>query len=171
MTMLIGIEAERHDVIEVVPRSNGTEWDCAEIREGVVYSASSENVTVYCSREEKFRVSSSVWIGTDDVEPGSGVRVWGATNPVNNRFEVSKAEPIPRPQHRDIGHFNGHLSRKAKGFGFVNDVFVPASLVSTAAPELENAGVVAVRRFDATKQRYGWRAVALVAADQVSTWP
>ncbi len=70
--------------------------------------------------------------------------------------------------------FRGKLQKNAKGFGFVEDVFIPerlltnystaAQLAGTAA-QLAGKGVLlagtAVRRYDQKKARWGWSAIEL----------
>jgi hypothetical protein len=161
VNLLIGIEGSRRDVLEVLPRPDGSEWDCMETREGVISlrPANGDSITVYCDRDREMRVAEPSARKAMDL--GAGVRVWGVTNPASGRFEVHKIESTAVPQHADIGLFTGRLSRTNKGFGFVGDVFVPAPLVELVPQDALDCAVVAVMKFDKTKQRYSWRAVAI----------
>lgn len=161
--LLIGIEAQRRDVLEAHLRVDGSQWDCMETRDGVVfgYPPGNEIVTVYCGREQELRVPLTVWRDQAKPHPGSGVRVWGAINPVNDRFEVYNAESASMPQNTDIATMKGSLRRHAKGFGFVGDVFVPAPLLATIQQNGQELSVIAVQTFDKSKQQYGWRAIAI----------
>jgi len=161
--LLIGIEDQRRDVLEVHPRPDGSQWDCTESGEGVIsqQSKDGDSIKVYCGRDREAWVPLSSWPGPADPAPGNGVRAWGVTNPASGRFEVHRVEPAPVPQHADIGIFRGVLRRTSKGFGFVDDVFVPAPLLDTAPQNDVECAVVAVQSFDKTKQRHSWRAVAI----------
>jgi tetratricopeptide (TPR) repeat protein len=163
--LLLGIEGDRQDVLEILPRSHGKDWDCTAIKEGVIarLSTNGEGITVYCSREEEHRFPAKSWIGTTSPAPGIGARAWGATNPVNGHFEASRIEPVPVPENGDIRVFSGQLTRTTKGFGFVDEVFVPPPLVESSPPEARDVAVVAIMAFDKTKARHSWRAVAISA--------
>lgn len=163
--LLLGIEGDRQDVLEILPRPNGKDWDCTAIKEGVIagLSANGEGITVYCSREEEYRFPVKSWIGTTSPAPGVGARAWGATNPVNGHFEAGRIEPVALPENGDIRVFSGRLTRTTKGFGFVDEVFVPPPLVESSPPAAHDVAVVAIMAFDKTKARHSWRAVAVSA--------
>ena len=163
VTLLVGIEAQRRDVLEVLPRPDGVHWDCAEANEGVISwrSADGTSITAYCGREREIRFPLAACPVLSAAALGSGVRVRGATNPSNDRFEAYCIELALVPQHADIGVFRGALRRASKGFGFIEDVFVPASLLEAGLQATQEYEVVAVQSFDKSKERYGWRAVAI----------
>ena len=163
VTLLVGIEAQRRDVLEVLPRSGGGLWDCTETRRGVVawLPADGANIAVYCGRDLELRVPAACNPMLADIALGAGVTVSGAINPANERFEVSWIELAPVPEHADIGVFSGELRRNGKGFGFIEGVFVPAPLIGPGLQDVLNYTVVAVQAFDKKKERYSWRAVAV----------
>ena len=163
--LLLGIEGNRQDVLEVLARSDGSEWDCTEIKEGVVAGlhANGEGIFVYCSREEEYRFPAKSWIGTMSPVPGTGARAWGASNPLNGHFEAGRIEAAPLRESSDIRVFTGRLTRTTKGFGFVDEVFVSPPLVESAPPAARDVAVVAIMAFDKSKARHSWRAVAISA--------
>lgn len=162
--LLIGIENQRRDVLEVLPRPDGNQWDCMERVEGVIsqWSTDGDSFKVYCSRDREGWASLASWSGPAELPAlGTGVYAWGATNPQSGRFDMHRVESAPVPHHADIGVFRGNLRRADKGFGFVEDVFVPPHLLEAAPHNVLEYAVVAVQSFDKSKQRHGWRAVAI----------
>ncbi|MFN8468820.1 MAG: hypothetical protein U0X20_24895 [Caldilineaceae bacterium] len=163
VSLLIGIEGQRTDILDVLPRADGTAWDCTTSREGVIsWCAGADSfMKVYCARDDELRVPLKVWLDSAQPAPGKGVRLHGALNPANSRFDVACAQPIDRPIAADIGLFQGQLQRKDSGIGFVNNVFVPLYLLDEQIQNGAECEVVAVQSFDNKKQVHNWRAVAL----------
>jgi hypothetical protein len=163
VTLLIGTEGERREVLEVTSRPDGTSWDCLEQHTGVITYRPNEGdrFKVYCSRNLDAWVPLSAWSESTAPVLGKGVCFWGATNAKNDRFEVSRAEPTHVSVSEDIDCFYGPLRRSEKGYGFVDNVYVPQELVETVPPDATECTVVAIQSFDKTKNKYSWRAVAI----------
>lgn len=163
VTLLIGIEAQRKDILDVLPRPDGSQWDCTVCKEGVVVWSNNQDgyFKVYCTRDDEIRAPISMWFGATAPLPGAGVRLQGATNPLRERFEVAHAELIPLPTMASAGEFTGRLRCTSSGFGFINDVFVPQELIDETIQEDTEYHVIAVQSYDKKKDRYGWRAVSI----------
>ena len=69
----------------------------------------------------------------------------------------TRPTPRPEPGPSTTRDFDGILRVQDRGFGFVNDVFVPARLISqnnwTAGQRLQGT---AISHFDQTKGKEGW---------------
>jgi hypothetical protein len=163
VSLLIGVEGQRMDVLDVLPRTEGTAWDYTTTRNGVISRSADTDgfMKVYCARDDELRVPFKVWLDSAEPTPGTGVRVHGALNPTNNRFDVAYAEPIELPKTADISLFQGQLQRRDNGIGFVSNVFVPPVLLDDHLQNGAECEVVAVQAFDKKKQVHNWRAVAL----------
>lgn len=161
----IGIDADRTEVLDVLERSDGVPWDCTDSKEGVIYQFKDnrDSMLVYSNRDDTFRVYQDSWGESAAPVEGMGVRVFGALNPVTERFDVACLTPTALPNHPDIRRFAGELRPSERGFGFVDDVFVPPPLVATIPVTVRDCEGVAVMDFDKSKQKYGWRAVSIGA--------
>jgi hypothetical protein len=49
---------------------------------------------------------------------------------------------------------------RSKGFGFVDDIFVPPSLISTKN-DGDEVTVIAIYAFNKAKEKYGWKAISI----------
>jgi tetratricopeptide (TPR) repeat protein len=161
--VVLGVEGDRRDILEVHPRPEGTRWDRAAVMEGVIsrHSPESDRFTLYCGKGVEVLVPVGCWPAAADVAVGNGARIWGATNPVNGRFEVCGAEPASLPQHPDIRVFEGVLKTSRKGDGFVDGVFIPGRLLDVRPDNVSGYSGVAVRSFDKAKQRESWLAIVV----------
>lgn len=170
VSLLIGRDGERREIVSIETRPDGSEWDCLDVRDGVAVwvRPSDGSIKVYISYEEEFFIGSEFWASTAPPSAGDGVRVWGATNPTNDRFEIFRADAAMLPQHNDIYPFYGPLRRHPKGFGFVEDVMVPETLLAGVGQEITEISGVAVASLDKKKGAKGWRAICLDDALGVS---
>lgn len=75
-------------------------------------------------------------------------------------FNVARRE-LPE---KDVRRINGQLGRYPKGFGFVEDAFVPSHIVKFIDPSVEEVVALAVYAKNPAKGEYGWRVIELSAA-------
>ena len=62
-----------------------------------------------------------------------------------------------------VKNTRGHLKiPSGKNFGFVNDVFVPPTLMEQKATEKQDVKVVAIKSYDKAQKRWGWRAIKIM---------
>ena len=94
---------------------------------------------------------------------GDGVRCGFARNPKNNRVDVFNVERRELPE-KDVRRINGPLRRNPKGFGFVEDAFVPPQIVESIDPSIDQVVAQAVYAKNPAKGEYGWRIIELNAA-------
>lgn len=161
--LLIGAEGDRQDVLEILSRPDGKDWDCVALKEGVIkrLSANGDGITLFCSRDEEHRFPAKSWVGTPRPAPGDGARAWGTTNPLRGTFDAVRIEWATLPEKGDIRKFSGRLTRNPKGFGFVAGVFIPPHLVELCPPEPQDVSVIAIMDYDKSKKRHNWCAVAV----------
>jgi hypothetical protein len=68
--------------------------------------------------------------------------------------------PCDKTEVPDVSFFEGSLSIAPKGFGFVEDTFVPPSIIGNISTE-SHVSVQRVMSWDKTKARYSWKAIRL----------
>lgn len=93
---------------------------------------------------------------------GDGVQFGFTRNPKNNRMDLFNVERRELPE-KDLRRIKGQLRRNPKGFGFVEDVFVPSSIVESIDSSIDEVAVLAIYAKNPAKGEYGWRAVELNA--------
>jgi len=81
-------------------------------------------------------------------------------NDVKNHYKVYTCEPINGVERGLVKEFSGTVSIKQNGFGFVGDVFVPASMLKGVEDGLTLSGK-AIPSYDEKKDRWGWAALRL----------
>lgn len=78
-------------------------------------------------------------------------------NDFKNHYKVYTCEPINGVERGLVKEFSGTVSIKQNGFGFVGDVFVPASMLKGVEDGLTLSGK-AIPSYDEKKDRWGWAA-------------
>ncbi len=73
---------------------------------------------------------------------------------------VITAEPCNAIAMNDVGSEQGEIRVAEKGFGFVNDIFIPPNLV-TEGIDGQIVNVIKILNFDKTKNKLGWKAITL----------
>lgn len=73
---------------------------------------------------------------------------------------VIEAKPCEQVDLDDVSYLEGVLSIKDKGFGFVEDTFVPSLLIEKEM-DGQSVGVLRVLSYDKSKGKHGWKALKL----------
>ncbi|MGC9462348.1 DUF7017 domain-containing protein [Vibrio genomosp. F10] len=74
--------------------------------------------------------------------------------------EVVASVPCKEVIIEDVSHVEGQLRVAPKGFGFIEDTFVPAFVIGDI-PEQTNVKALRVMTWDKVKSRYSWKAIKL----------
>lgn len=73
---------------------------------------------------------------------------------------IIAAEPCDAEKMDDVGHIEGVLNIKEKGFGFVEDTYIPKDLINKDM-DGHKVRIVRILSFDKTKNRHSWKALKL----------
>ncbi len=110
----------------------------------------------YRDQARSYSVRLGLYKSKDQPKPGEYVRLTlGAKDEAVITVEPCNAEVL-----RDVGFEQGEIRVAAKGFGFVNDTFVPPHLIGEGA-DGQLVNIVKIMDFDKTKNKPAWKAIAL----------
>ncbi|GAK20360.1 hypothetical protein JCM19052_847 [Vibrio sp. JCM 19052] len=70
------------------------------------------------------------------------------------------SEPCQDVSIDDVSYIEGELRIAPKGFGFVEDTFIPPFVISDI-PEQSQVKALRVMTWDKVKSRYSWKAIKL----------
>lgn len=133
LTVVIGRQNgdDRQTIVHVSVREDGQQWDSLDLGVGVITrEATAEKSTkvLLLDSGEEVKIDAS---SESPLRIGDGVRCGFARNPKNNRVvDVFNVERRDLPG-KHVRRINGSLCRHPKGFGFVEDAFVPPQLVES----------------------------------------
>ncbi|MEQ8694170.1 MAG: hypothetical protein RIC85_02450 [Gammaproteobacteria bacterium] len=166
VSLLIGSAGENREILEVATRDVGSPWDQLDVLSGVVLpSRKMGKITIYFSKEHTGHWSPSAAESVSEFVPGLGVAARVATNPKTGRLEVYNVVKIDMPDLPDLRRFRGQLRLNDKGFGFVEDVFVPGELLKEVPVDCDAYEGIAVSNWDKKKERYGWCAATISVSE------
>lgn len=162
LTVVIGRQNgdERQTIVHVSVRKDGQPWDSLDTGVGVVTrEATAEKSTkvLILDSGEEVKVDASL---KNPLRIGDGVRCGFARNPKNNRMDIFNVDRRELPE-KDVRRITGPLRRNPKGFGFVEDAFVPPQIVEFIDPSIDEVVAQAVYAKNPAKGEYGWRVVEL----------
>lgn len=155
-------QEQRSTIIEMKPRTGGAEFDCLDSIYGIVDHQNREKglVSIYISEDEFCLLPYPQF---------DSAREWAAGSPVlilctrsEDRLRPYQAKIVKFQETEWITRISGDISIHQKGFGFVNDVFIPPHLARTFEDGRE-VSVVAVRKRNKKTNELGWTAVAPVS--------
>lgn len=165
LTVVIGRQHGdgRQTIVHVQARLEGKQWDCLEPGAGVIAREATADKSM-----KVFVAGSGEECGVDEkpeelLRIGDGIRFGLARNPKNNRLEAFNVERGELPE-KDVKLIRGQLLRNPKGFGFVDDAFVPPPVVESVGSTIENVVAVAVYGKHPKEDKRAWRVIALKVA-------
>lgn len=149
-------------IVHVSARPEGKNWDCLEPGAGVIVRENSNEKPL-----KVFIADTGDELGVESpaakpLRVGDGVRIGIARNPKTNRLDAFNMERGELPD-RDVKRFQGQLRRNPKGFGFVDDAFVPPYIVESVAPDIADVSALAVFGKHPVKGERSWRVIKLDA--------
>lgn len=167
LTVVIGRQDgdTRETILQVASRPEGTPWDCTASGAGLVMRemTADKPMYVYMDRDHDNVPVNDAWVGPQPARLGEGTRFRFAENPKNGRKDLFMVEPGPLPDD-DVKLVRGRLTRNAKGFGFIEDAFVPPHVVATVPANAEDVAALLVYAKHPKTGQYSWRAVKLSTA-------
>ena len=81
-------------------------------------------------------------------------------NAKNNRLEICHLEPSNETKLADTKKITGILKKNERGFGFLEDIFIPPYLLDSQQNG-DCLTVIAVYSFNKAKEKYSWRAITI----------
>lgn len=132
---------------------------------GIVQSihASGKGADIYISKDLSVSARRSAFKDRRLFKPGSYVTM--LCDRGEGKDDVVSITEANTFESEDICSFKGQLRVTNRGFGFVNEIFVLASMAASLPPECEAFGT-AVRSFDKSKQNYGWKAITICVQEK-----
>lgn len=168
--LTLGEDQTTH-VMAIDARPDGEQWDCLQQGSGVVDNLSRDGNRggVYLARDVRAVLMSRAIEDYAALAVGDALQVWCCVNPVrDNRLEVFHIDKLEAlPSHTDIAVLEGELRCHAKGFGFMDDVFVPPQVVD-ASLDGQHISAICVMDYNKSRQEWGWRALRLLATQHTN---
>lgn len=94
------------------------------------------------------------------IKPEVGSYVELSLSQKEGEVEVVASEPCQDVSIDDVSYIEGELRIAPKGFGFVEDTFIPPFVISDI-PEQSQVKALRVMTWDKVKSRYSWKAIKL----------
>ena len=163
LTMGINQTNDNWVVINVESRNAGKKWDCSTKNTMMISSIKEDQneIRLFGSKDLDIKLNKELCESImDSAKLGGTYTAYIATNPKNNRLEVCHIEPAVNQTVSDTKKTHGRLKKNEKGFGFVDDIFVPPFLISTKN-DGDEATVIAIYAFNKAKEKYGWKAISI----------
>lgn len=110
----------------------------------------------YRDHTHSYSVRLGLYKSKDQPKAGDYVRITLAAEDE----AVISAEPCVAEAMDDVGFDEGEIRVAEKGFGFVNDTFVPPYLINEGV-DGRSVKIVKVLDFDKTKNKQAWKAISL----------
>ena len=118
--------------------------------------ASGKGFHAYINRKQSISVRLGLYRSKKPPDPGDYVRLTLSKEDQS----VIVAEPCEPVDLDDVGYQEGTLNVKDKGFGFVEDTYVPKALAQQAM-DGQSVRVLRILDFDKTKKRNSWKALKI----------
>jgi hypothetical protein len=163
VTVILLEDAERPLIVELSRRADGCPFDCLQEVTGIIDHQNREKLlasiyiteTQFCllRYEENPRVAT--WV------PGTAVRIWCTVS--DDRIRAYRAELGDVTDGALIRSVRGAIRIHAKGFGFVDDVFVPPDIAQRYA-DGQDVALIAVWKLNKKRNQMGWAVVGSLHA-------
>lgn len=158
---------DREMICQLEPRAKGTPWDTYPMKGGVVVdvdlgmgiSKAAIGYEQYCTIDHANHPEARSWRSGTLLQVGlpreQSVRGFPSV------LVAIVAKELPPTDF--IRHFDGDLTRNdRRGFGFVDDVFIPSGLVQTLPSDAVHVSGIALRGLDRPKNIPAWRALSVL---------
>lgn len=151
-------------ILNYSKRHDGSPWDCLTCIDGVIVetSASKHRQRVFVNSDNSYIPIHSSCLGYDaGLHLGAIVKVGVVYDTKRKQLEVIFVAACDTPNNPNIRQYSGSLKRLPKGFAFVDDVFVPNSLLaSIGAPVISVQGIAIYNKNPKTGSN-SWAAVTI----------
>ena len=111
----------------------------------------------YVNRDQSIAVMLSLYRSKKSPSLGDYVRLTLSTD---DQSVVIAAEPSDSENMDDVGYQEGTIRITDKGYGFVDDTYVPKNLVQQDI-DGQKVRVLRILDFDKKKSRYSWKALQI----------
>ena len=167
----VATEGSRRDILDLAKREDGSLWDVIGKEPAVLARVfdEGEQIEIYFDRERHFRVPSAVLVDGVDLYAGMGMIAGIVRVGKKNRPQVAFAEPSELPDIEDFRIVAGEIRRMDAGFGFIQDVFIAPHLLDDFPDELNEAGVMAVVKWNKKREEWGWQAITISQVNKSDT--
>ncbi|MGK7915561.1 MAG: hypothetical protein AB4038_08440 [Prochloraceae cyanobacterium] len=143
----------------VEKRKSGKPFDQLESIYGMVDRHRQNKAFIYLNPYQYCILSYAEFPAIEKVAPGTAIQVKCARH--GDRINAYRFSPSTFIDNENISLRIGFVRLNKRGFGFVEDAFVPPELAS----QLENGqkvNLVIVKKLDKKKNRLGWTAIAIL---------
>jgi len=153
---------ERNTIISLEPRASGKDFDCLEVVYGIlkVRDTERERSGLYISNTEFTFISHKNFPSAAPLPIGSALIIKVTRH--KGRMRAHSVEVTPLRETSHIKRFSGEIRVHQKGFGFLDDVFVPPPVVGSTSSG-EECAVLAVLEENTKKGGLSWTAISLEA--------
>lgn len=163
VTLGIQEDSSQNLIVNVVGHVDGHEWDCTNQQFGIISYISDdyENVRVFLNRDKELKLDPNiVRVLKDKISTGSKVKCFSTINAKSQRVEISHLELVENVKISDVKEEKGDLRKNPKGFGFVNDIFIPPNLITNIEDKAQ-INVQAIFSKQRDKDTYSWKAISI----------
>ena len=152
--------------VEISLRSDGEKFDCVNHALGVIDHQNSEKklASIYISDFEFCLLSYRDFHWVETLPPGAAIEIYYTK--FNDRISAYHAQKADFQESPFITQVSGKISVKPKGFGFVDNVFVPPSLAQNYE-DGEEVLFIAVKKINRKTNQLGWTALGTGIANIV----
>ncbi|MDJ0713151.1 MAG: hypothetical protein QNJ54_02885 [Prochloraceae cyanobacterium] len=156
---IVDESGDRQKVVVVEKRESGKPFDRLESIYGIVDRHCDNKAFIYFNPYQHCTLPYTEFPTIANLTPGSAIEVICARN--RDRINAYRFSPSTFIENENISLRVGFVRLHQKGFGFVEDVFVPPELAS----QLENGqqvNLIIVKKLDKKKNQLGWSAIAIL---------
>lgn len=121
---------------------------------------SGKGFNAYLNRDQSIAARLSLYRSKKPPSPGDYVRL---TLSAEDQSVVIAAEPSDSENMDDVGYQEGTIRITDKGYGFVDDTYVPKNLVQQDI-DGQKVRVLRILDFDKKKNRHSWKALTIEEA-------
>ncbi len=155
---------DRLILVEAVARPDGHQFDSVQQAHGVVdhQNIDKQLASVYLTDSDFCVLRYSDHDGIESLQPGASVLL--KYTEFRDRKNVHHCETTDFKETRWCKKVHGPINLNPKGFGFVDDVFVPPDIANRFSNG-ETVTLIAALKENKSKNELGWRALGTGVAD------
>lgn len=161
LTMGINEANDKWTTVNAEKRHSGKNWDCTLLQQVMLSSIKDQEIRVFINRDDEIKLFKEVSDRlTNSINIGNMYNAYITKNAKNNRLEICHLEPSNETKLADTKKITGILKKNERGFGFLEDIFIPPYLLDSQQNG-DCLTVIAVYSFNKAKEKYSWRAITI----------
>lgn len=161
LTMGINEVNDKSTAVNAEKRHSGKNWDCTLPQQVMLSSIKDQEIRVFVNRDEEIKLFKEVSDRLNNpINIGNMYNAYITKNAKNNRLEICHLEPSTETTLANTKKTTGILKKNEKGFGFIEDIFIPPFLLDSQQNG-DHLTVIAVYSFNKAKEKYSWRAITI----------